>query len=94
MVLLLAVPVDGNGETIILAWAVVEGDSANAWRWVLIHLRQRLPVIISGTIMSDSAKKLLAAEEVLGSDIINAYCCMHLVRNLIKAYGNSTKQVF
>ena len=94
MVLLLAVAVDGNGEAIILAWAVVESESADAWKWFLLHLGQQLPAIISATIMSDRGKGLLAAEEVLGPDIIKAYCCVHLLRNLIKAYGKSTEQFF
>ena len=44
--------------------------------------------------MSDCEKGLLAAEDVLGPDIIKAYYCVHLLRNLVKIYGKGTKQFF
>jgi hypothetical protein len=39
MTLLLAVGIDANGETLILAWAVVESENKDSWSWFFQHLR-------------------------------------------------------
>ena len=81
MVLLRAVTVDGNGQTVILAWAVVESESISTWRWFLHDLLRELPSVFRSTIMIDRGEGLLAAEEILGPHITKAHCCVHLLRD-------------
>jgi hypothetical protein len=45
LILLLAVGIDANGETLVPAWAVVESKNRESWSWFLQHLRWAIPEI-------------------------------------------------
>jgi hypothetical protein len=70
--LLLAVGIDANGNTLILAWAVVESENEDSWRYFFEHLRQSIPEISEEmcVLTSDRDKGIAAAEEELGQYIV------------------------
>ena len=75
--LLLAVGIDANGNTLILAWAVVESENEESWRYFFEHLRESIPEISEEmcVLTSDRDKGIAAAEEELGQYIVRAICC-------------------
>jgi len=94
MTLLIAVGIDGNGETVILAWGVVESESEASWTWFLNHLEQVLPEVCSSTIISDRGKGLLNAIRSLGPGVTQAFCCFHIKQNAIRVYGQIIETFF
>ena len=94
MTLLLAVGIDGNRETVILAWGVVESESETSWTWFLNHLKQVIPEVCSSTIISDRGKGLLNAIQSLGPGVTQAFCCFHIKQNAIRVYGQIIESFF
>lgn len=92
--LLLAVGIDGNGQILLLAWAVVESENTESWTWFLTCLRNAIPQILSTTLISDRDKGLLAAEKILGVHVTRAICCFHLKENFVKRYTRALEHLF
>ena len=89
------VGIDGNGQTLLLAWAVVESENKESWTWFLTCLRNAIPECIGMTLISDRDKGLLAADEIVFGDGINRIiCCFHLKANLCKRYGGQLSSLF
>ena len=87
-ILLLAVGIDGNGQSLILAWSVVESENTESWTWFLERLKLAIPQVLEATIISDRDKGLMAAERVLGNQINRLICCFHLLQNF-KRFRNA-----
>ena len=70
--LLLAVGVDVNGNTLILAWAVVKSKNKDSWRYFFTNLVQAIPKIKeeATVFISDHDKGLAATDSELGEEII------------------------
>ena len=94
--LLLAVTIDANGKTLLLAWSIVESENASSWEYFLFNLLQAIPEMGSEgmTLMSDRDKGLVKASENLPVTIIRAYCCQHLKENLVTAHGRGLSNLF
>lgn len=78
--LLLAVGIDANGNTLILAWAIVESENEESWRYFFRHLAASIPDLVEEptVLISDRDKGIAAAEDELGSEILRAVCAQHL----------------
>lgn len=96
MTLLLAVGIDANGETLILAWAVVESENKDSWSWFFQHLRWAIPEVSTepSTLLSDRDKGLLEAERVLGPLVVAAWCCHHIKENFALKFSRSLGPFF
>lgn len=96
LTLLLAVGIDANGETIILAWAVVESENKDSWSWFFQHLRWAIPEVSTetSTLLSDRDKGLLEAERVLGPHLVVAWCCHHVKENFVLKFSRSLEPLF
>lgn len=94
--LLLAVTIDANGKTLLLAWSIVESENAASWGYFLSNLLQAIPEMGTEemTLMSDRDKGLVKASEDLPATIARAYCCQHLKENLVTAYGRGLSNLF
>ena len=92
--LLLAACVDANNHYLLLAWAVVESENTESWRWFLNHLKNAIPQILDASIISDRDKGLLAAEDTLGNNVVRLFCLEHLRRNFIKSYSREYEGLF
>lgn len=87
--LLLAVGIDGNGNILLLAWAVVESENTMSWTWFLDCLKIAIPQVLQSTFISDRDKGLMAAERTLGNGVTRVICCFHLKENFVKKYTRS-----
>ena len=74
--MLLAVAKDANSQLVILAHAVVEGETAASWSWFLHLLNADFPGV--DVILSDKAKGLQSCTTHLPA----ARCVRHMVHNL------------
>lgn len=98
MTLLLAVGIDANGPNTLLAWAVVEIESASSFRYFLDHLKIGLPQMNNElmVIISDRDKGLNGKNAHLGlsEEVFHVNCCHHIKENIIKGRGGKTLTLF
>jgi hypothetical protein len=93
--LLLAVGIDTNGNTLIIAWAVVESENEGSWWYFFKHLTKAILEIADELciLISDRDKWIAAAEE-LGQYILRAVCCHHLKDNFTTKFSRTLKPLF
>lgn len=94
--LLLAVGIDANSNTLILAWAVVESENEDSWRYFFKHLVEAILEISEETcvLISDRDKGIAAAEDELGDRIVRAVCCQHFKENFTTKFSRTLKPLF
>ena len=94
--LLLAVGIDANGNGLVLAWAVVESENEDSWRYFFKHLIRAIPEIEEKetVFISDRDKGLGAADDELGDRIIRAVCAYHLMDNFATKFSRTLKPLF
>jgi len=94
-VLLLAVGIDAENHAVPLAWAMVESETEDAWRYFLIHLRQSIPEVnLPGvTVMSDRDKGLESADDELPFTY-RSYCTQHIKNNIQQKFGLKARDLF
>ncbi|XP_031396735.1 uncharacterized protein LOC116207780 [Punica granatum] len=87
--LLSAVGRDGNNQMFPFAWAVVEGENENSWRWFLDLLMKDLGIKdgYRWTIISDQQKGLEKAVKVLLPHVEHRNCARHIYANWKKNNG-------
>lgn len=87
MTLLLAVGVDANGQTTVLAWAVVESENSESWSYFVNHLKLALVEVLQEPVVfiSDRDKGLASVD--FGPNGVALHCCRHIKENLIKGRG-------
>ena len=87
--LLFAVGIDRNGESVLLAWGVVESENTESWTWFLENSKSAIPETVGMTLISDRDKGLLAANQaVYGNGINRLICSFHLNENFCKRYSS------
>lgn len=94
--LLLAVTINANGHNLLLAWAIVEGESESAWEYFHLQLQHSIPEITTEqtTLISNRDKGLINADRVLPPTVIRAFCCQHLKENLTIKFGRALEGRF
>ena len=94
--LLLAVTIDVNGHTLLLAWAIVESENSSSWEYFLINLQQCIPKICTEatTLIRDCDKGLISTSNVLAPTVVCAFCCQHLKENFTTTYGRGLASKF
>ena len=93
--LLLAVGIDADNHAVLLAWALVESETEDSWRFFLTNLKSTIPTINSShvTLMSDRDKGLAAASTEL-PETKRAHCIQHLAENVGKTYRKEARDLF
>ncbi|KAH1197891.1 hypothetical protein GmHk_18G051567 [Glycine max] len=94
--LLMATSQDGNGGSLPLAFAVVEGETLTVWSWFLAHLREHVTDKNGICLISDchASIKSVVANEALGWQPphgYHVYCVRHIASNFNRKFNN-TKQ--
>ena len=98
--LLLAVGRNGNNESWIMAWAIVESESEDSWTWFLERLIKTVPTLAKAEdypkgqtpcVISDRNAGLLKALDLLPS-VIDVYCCWHLLKNVLNITKHANKK--
>ncbi|XP_021770710.1 uncharacterized protein LOC110734890 [Chenopodium quinoa] len=87
--LLVAVGRDGNNQMFPIAWAVVEVESGDSWRWFLELLSQDLGTTsgVGYTIMSDQQKGLIQAISEIWNQAEVKCCARHVYCNFRDVFG-------
>ena len=95
LTILLAVSVDTNNHSVLLAWAIVESENESSWRFFLSNLCAAIPEVDrpATTIMSDRDKGLCAADNEI-AHASRAICVEHLSRNIQKNFGVPSRTIF
>ncbi|CAH9070537.1 unnamed protein product [Cuscuta europaea] len=89
--LLSAVGLDGNGQMVPIAWAVIDKENKSNWRWFLSWLVQELHLNTGGelTLISDMQKGLISAAQEVIPDAEHRFCARHVYANWSKKWrGN------
>ena len=88
--------INANGNGLVLAWAVVESENEDSWRYFFKHLVRAIPEIEEeATIfISNRDKGLGAADNELGDGIIKAVCAYHLMDNFTTKFSRTLKPLF
>jgi hypothetical protein len=78
---------------LVLAWAVVESENKDAWRYFFKYLVRAILEIEEEVIMfiSDRDKSLGAADDKLGDRIIKAVCVYYLTDNFTTKFSRMLK---
>ncbi|RYR07293.1 hypothetical protein Ahy_B05g074621 [Arachis hypogaea] len=95
--LLVAVSQDENGNIVPLAFAIVEGETADAWHFFLSHLRTHVVNRDSVGLISDRHESIISA--VSRSDgawqyprAIHMFCIRHVASNFLRRFKASGMQ--
>ncbi|KAL0218111.1 hypothetical protein RCL1_008959 [Eukaryota sp. TZLM3-RCL] len=87
--LLSAQTVDGEGHIFPLAYAIVDVENENNWKYFLEKLKEGLDEedVSRSMMVSDRHKGLMnGVEDVFGENFPRAYCVRHICANLKKRY--------
>ncbi|KAL6508652.1 hypothetical protein OROGR_023363 [Orobanche gracilis] len=90
-ILLTAVGVDPNNSLYPIAYAVVEKEKTDTWKWFLEYLQEDLDIpehATNFTFMSDKQKGLINAVESLFPDAEHIFCVVHLYNNMKIHHGD------
>ncbi|XP_062086330.1 uncharacterized protein LOC133792440 [Humulus lupulus] len=91
VIFFVAVEVDANLHFYPLAYAIVEAENTESWRWILKQLIREIGETTNGQpwcIMSDRQKGLIEAVAAI-PNAEHHYCCFHVENNMIKKFGTS-----
>lgn len=95
--LLAAIGMDPNDQILPIAFAVVEGETKESWKWFLELLIDDLggtEICRTYTIISDQQKGLLPAIDLWLPGVEQRFCVRHLYNNFRKRFpGKKTKRV-
>lgn len=92
--LLLAVTVDANGHYLLLAWAIVESENAEAWEYFFSHLKRAIPQVLDASIISNREKGLHSGMNTLGNGITRLHCLEQLRQNFIQRNTQKNEGLF
>ncbi|KAL4558095.1 hypothetical protein LXL04_036291 [Taraxacum kok-saghyz] len=95
--LLIAIGRDPNNQVFPIAWAVVEVENKDNWRWFLNLLSDDLRLQRGGelTVISDQHKGLLEATKEILPSVEHRKCARHIYANFSKFYsGLELKNMF
>ena len=82
---LVAISIDANNETWVIAYAVVESECKESWVWFLELLVKDVEIVnqFGYTFISDKQKGLLLAFEQVVPNSEHKFCARHLFTNFI-----------
>ncbi|KAH0610214.1 uncharacterized protein H6S33_011741 [Morchella sextelata] len=94
--ILLAVSIDGDNHGCILAWALVEGENEESWRFFLLNLKAAILEINQPnvTVMSDRDKGLSIATDNVLDRSRRAFCTQHISDNVYKTFRSTARILF
>lgn len=85
--------IDANGQLLPLALAIARSESEDSWKWILQLLQRQLERHSGNneesqlTIISDRAKGLINAVEIVFPTAHHAFCLRHLCANLQRNFA-------
>ncbi|KAK9038834.1 hypothetical protein V6N11_023682 [Hibiscus sabdariffa] len=93
--LLVAIGRDGNNQMFPVAWAVVEGEGKESWKWFLTKLMQDLnhPDGEGLTLMSDQQKGLVPIINQFFPALEHRMCARHIYSNWHKKWKGMNRKI-
>ena len=94
--LLFALSLDGNNQIILLAWALVQSENKQNWRFFLGHLSNAIGSMVTDplTILSDREKALINATDSLSPNAYWGFCCQHIADSVRSRFGIVAQDLF
>ena len=81
--LLVAVAQDGKDQLVLIAFAIVESENCDSWKFFLTNLNNVFEINNNQTIiMSDRDVGLLSAINTTIPNVVKCNCVRHLAKNL------------
>ena len=96
LVILTATSVDAENHVVLIAWALADQESADAWRLFLSNLRSAVPEAndpSTTVVVEDCEKGLVPAQDEVPLSV-RALCLDALSRNLQKGCGLVARKIF
>ena len=78
---LLAVGMDGNNQTLPIAYGICQGEDGPGWIWFLEQLKVCIGEERNLTIISDRHPGIIHAVKKVYPKAFHGYCCRHLMMN-------------
>ena len=78
---LLAVGMDGNNQTLPIAYGICQGEDGPGWTWFLEQLKVCIGEERNLTIISDRHPGIIHAVKKVYPKAFHGYCCRHLMMN-------------
>ena len=80
---------DGNGNALPLAWALVNRENTENWRWFLSGVAPHLPGLAEykAITISDRQKGLIVTVLEYLPSIIHSYCYQYISDNIVETFG-------
>ena len=93
--LLIISTVDGNGNALPLAWALVNRENEENWCWFLSGVAPHLPGLAEygAVAISDRQKGLTKAVPECLPGVIYGHCCQHIADNIAERFGRTSDYI-
>ncbi|XP_013601325.1 PREDICTED: uncharacterized protein LOC106308749 [Brassica oleracea var. oleracea] len=79
---------DANFQVFPMAFAVVDGETEEAWTWFLTKLERIIPDSNTLSIISDCHSSIIKAKCDVFPHAHHGACIVHLMRNVVSRYKN------
>jgi hypothetical protein len=87
--LLIAIAQDGRNNIIPIAYALVEGETADAWLFFLQRLRMLVAAYPDLCLISDRHESIKSAVRRLNTDWHHVFCIRHISQNFMRTFKNA-----
>jgi hypothetical protein len=87
--LLIAMAQDGSNNTIPIAYAIVEGETSDAWLFFLQRLRLWVTPQPDLCLISDRHESIKSAVRRLDSNWHHVFCIRHIAQNFLRTFKNT-----
>jgi len=88
---------DGNNQSLPIAWAIVSVENTDNWTWFLTGISPHLPQLnrTIAVIISDRQKGIPEAVKACFPQTVHSHCCQHIADNVAKRYpGINSRRLF
>jgi transposase-like protein len=87
--LLIAIAQDGRNNIIPIAYALVEGETADAWFFFLQRLRTLVASYPGLCLISDRHESIKSVVRRLNTDWHHVFCIRHISQNFMRTFKNA-----
>ncbi|XP_073223370.1 uncharacterized protein [Cicer arietinum] len=86
--LLMAIAQDGNGHTLPIAYAIVEGETSYGWFFFLSRLQMFVTPQPNLCLISDRHESIKSAVRRVNSNWHHVFCVRHISQNFMRTFKN------